>query len=100
MFVDCFSANFTKINKLQLAREKGYKLLPVSHLYFNKKPAEKAAGEQYKDAACCFVEILETTSYKTTTTRPLINQLIFHPSKTNKTSVEESHRPNQEHNQI
>ena len=45
----------------------------------------KATWELYRNAACCFEQILEATPHKTAAVRPLTSHLANHPSKMKKT---------------
>ena len=57
----------------------------MHHLETNKKHREKAKWKLFKNAVCCFDQILETTFCKTAAVQLLTFHLKSHPSKTKKT---------------
>ena len=57
---------------------------------------KKPRGKLYKDATCCFEEILETTAYKTAAAWPLTSHLTNRRSMINKTGTAGEARANSE----
>ena len=57
----------------------------IYHTDTNETQKEKARWEQYKNATCCFKQILETIPHKIAVVQLSITHLINHPSKTNMT---------------
>ena len=56
----------------------------LHNLELNETLRKKARWEILKNAAYCFVQILEATTHKTVAVQPLAAHLISHPSKKNK----------------
>ena len=56
----------------------------LHYLDSNETLGEKARWELYKDAACCFEQILELAPYKTVVIQLLTSHLINHPRKASK----------------
>ena len=54
------------------------------HMDIIKTHGHKTRWELYKNAICCFEQILETTLHKIATGWPLTSHLKNHPSKTNR----------------
>ena len=50
-------------------------------LQSNEILGEKARWELYKNATCCFKQILEVATHKAAAVRPFISHLINHPSE-------------------
>ena len=56
----------------------------LHHLDSSKALGEKSKKEQYKDAMCCFEQILETAPQKPAVVQPLTSHVINSPGKMNK----------------
>ena len=53
----------------------------LNHLHFNEMMKEKFEWEQYKDAACCFIQILEVVTHQTAGVQLLTPHLTNDPNK-------------------
>ena len=71
-FIKLFHLVCTKIYKIRLSWVK---------MLFSKNLRINLLWELYKNATCCFEQILVAASYKTVTVRPPASHLINHPSQ-------------------